>query len=145
MENETELTFLSWVRVNPEPGNDIVSVPESDPIGPVEWTDDEYGSLEKNKNNERSKEMLRMICKEFRMRETAIPTHFRFNEHGDPTDKDGTTHGYFNQSRFCTLIRDGYLKALTQDGCGCLNPLTCGDVIYGVVPTQKGRAFVKSH
>ena len=76
------------------------------------------------------------------MRNAAIPTHFEFNENGDPTDK---RPGRFNRSRLCGLIQEGYLKALTQDGCGCLKALTYGDEINGVVPTQKGLEFVKSH
>ena len=139
MENETELTFLSCVKPKL---SDIVSGEEKDEscIRPVKWTNEVYGSLEKNKNNERSREMLRMICKEFRMREAAIPTHFRFqqlNENGDPTGQ--RPPGHFNRSRLCTLIRDGYLKALTRrDVAGKRR-------IYGAVPTQKGLEFVKSH
>ena len=123
MENETERTFLSCVKVNPEPGNDIVTL--SGDIGPVEWTDDPWGKS----SNERSGQMLAMICQEFSMRKAAIPTHFLFNDSGDPSGE--RTPGCFNRSRLCGLIREGHLEALIQ-----------GDVIYGVVPTQKGLEFV---
>ena len=119
MENETELTFLSCIKVNPRPKNDIVTV--TGEIGPVEWTDDPWSSSK----DERSRQMLAMICQEFSMRKAAIPTHFLFSESGDPAGE--RTHGCFNRSRLCRLIREGCLEALIH-----------GDVIYGVVPTQSG-------
>ena len=122
MENGTERTFLSCIKPKQ---NDIVS--ESLPIGPVKWPKDEEWS-DPNKH-ERTGQMLAMICKEFSMRRAAIPTHFLFNENGDPAGK--RTPGYFNRSRLCSLIQRGYLKALTR-----------GDMIYGVLPTQKGLEFV---
>ncbi|MDE0696630.1 MAG: hypothetical protein OXH76_12455 [Boseongicola sp.] len=117
MENETELTFLSCIKVKPK--SDIVTV--TGDIGPVEWTDDPWSSS----NNERSRRMLVMICEEFSLRKAAIPTHFLFNENGDPASE--RTHGRFNQSRLCGLIREDCLEALIHE-----------DVIYGVVPTQSG-------
>ena len=129
MENETERTFLSWIKVKPKTKNDIVS--EKEPIGPVEWTDKKGNKGWGNPKLERTGQMLAMICDEFRMREAAIPTHFLFNENGDPAGE--RTPGYFNRSRLCGLIQEGYLKALTDD-----------DVIYGVVPTPKGLEEAKS-
>ena len=122
MENETERTFLSCIKPKQ---NDIVSV--SPPIGPVKWPEDNKWS--DPNEHERTGRMLGMICKEFSMRRAAIPTHFLFNENGDSAGQ--RTPGYFNRSRLCSLIQRGYLKALTR-----------GDVIYGVVPTQKGLEFV---
>ena len=123
MENETELTFLSCIKVNPKPKNDIVTVTGG--IGPVEWSGDPWSSS----NDKRSGRMLAMICQEFSMRKAAIPTHFLFNESGDPTGEK--THGCFNRSRLCSLIREDCLDALIQGG-----------LIYGVVPTQIGIEVV---
>ena len=125
MEKETELTFLSCIKVNPKPKNDIVTV--TGYIGPVEWTNEQWSDPNKD---ERSRRMLAVICQEFSMRKAAIPTHFLFNESGDPTG-ERPHPGCFNQSRLCSLIQKGYLKALIH-----------GDVIYGVVPSQRGFEIV---
>lgn len=95
---ENELTFLSCIKVNPKPKNDMVTV--TGDIGPVEWTDDSWSSSK----DKRTGLMLAMICQEFSMRKAAIPTHFLFNENGDPAGE--RTHGCFNRSRLCNLIQE---------------------------------------
>ena len=117
------MRVLSFVRSRYR--DDIVT--RSGELGPVAWTDEDYGG--NPYKDKRSREMLRQIFQEFTALKAAVPTHFWCkNEYHELIE------ARFNQPRLCSLIREGYLRANIKEG-----------FVRSVKPTAECRKVVSEH